>query len=230
MLVTKDKLSTVRKIALERPAAAGALWQGVPHDAFIDAVKEMLTEYGYKVGAVKAATSPDGTDLAASFLLKDTAVLDLEACVALLTSNNRHGSPRLVFGAADKNGNGYAFAEWGIGKLYRNFSLNVAVGEAVAAAKDAHTAAGRFVARLRKTPMNTEKAAVFLTSMARDTTGSTVYFPWANVGKADVLFNHREDWTAWGVYRAVSEVTTADPAMKQIPRLLLTAERLAEVV
>lgn len=228
MITSTAKLKAVRNIVLERPADAGDLWQGVPHSAFIDAMTAELMDYGYQVGTVRAATSVDGVSLVASFPLKVLLTKDLNAAVTLVTANDRHTSPKVYYGATDEQGLGYALWEWPMGRLYKDFDVPLNCAAAVAKIKEWKAKAAKQIWVLQNTKMDANEAVVFLATLARDTRTKTTKIPWANVAKTDYLFNKGEDLTRWGLYRAFSKVTQRDPPLKQVPRLLLFAERLRE--
>lgn len=227
MITTKQKLPGIRKIALKRPSGVGENWQGVPHGAFIAALESELYSYGYNVETVKAATSPDGSQLVASFVL-DKYADDMRTCITLLTANDWRGSPKIVYGCVDQLGRGYAFDSFAMGRLHKEFDLPMRCAQAVQKIKATNIANANRIARFQKTVFGTEAATLMLTACARDTRTLAVKIPWANVAKTDELFHKVEDYTAWGLYRAFSEVTRGDPELKQVPRLLLFAERLSE--
>jgi len=217
-------LADLNRIPLQRPAKAGAYWQGIPHGALASALVDEIGTRGWVIKGQRFAVSKDKADLAGAFTL-DIKGLDApegqELSLGFLTSNMMRRSLLLVVGTnVVVCNNGMATGEIVMQRKHTHgFQL---FGE-IEAALDQYVAKARgineVVEDLRNNKLRPAQADEILMEAGRNR-----LMPWSRIGAVDKEYRnptfaeHGRD-TSWALLNAFTHTVKRNPPIEQMNQM-----------
>lgn len=217
-------LNDLNRIPLQRPAKAGAYWQGIPHGALASALIDEIGTRGWGIADQRFAVSKDKADLAGAFTL-DIKGLDApegqSLSLGFLTSNMMRRSLLLVVGTnVTVCNNGMATGEIVMQRKHTHgFQL---FGE-IEAALDQYVTKARGIGDVVTSLRERELSPVESDKILMDA-GRSRLMPWSRIGAVDKEYRnptfaeHGRD-TSWALLNAFTHTVKRNPPIEQMNQM-----------
>jgi len=218
------RLNDLANVKLERPAKAGAYWQGIHHSRLTNTLVNEINSRGWEITESRFSLSKDEADLAGAFSLKIDNVETpegMDLSLGFITSNAMRKSLTMVVGANILVcNNGMATGEIVMRKKHTSgFSLVDEIRQSLDQYEIKAGLIGNTVNSLRKAEISNAKSDEILMEAGR-----AGLMPWSRIGSVDKeyrkpTFAEHGRGTSWALLNAFTYTVKRNPALKQMEQM-----------